>query len=481
MKRKIFLVAFCITVTVVTFCCIFACHQDTGSNKLSLKFREDGTFKIVQFTDLHIIDQSPRTAKTVETIRFVLNTEKPDMAVLTGDQTIDKPSQEVFKLIASVFDEAKMPFALVFGNHDAETITKEEAFSILSKTPYFLGEAGPQEVSGYGNYIIPIQASQSAQTAALLYCFDSGVRGIQHSHVAWYRKESARLAKEFGDTIQALAFLHIPLTEYSHIRGKLHTKGQIGEPISAERLNHGLLASMVEMKDVMGVFVGHCHEDEAIGLHHNIALGFGRVGGADAYGGLERGGRVIELYEDKPHTFHSWIRVPSGVVNMYYYPAGITADEESMSTYLPALAVKPTKQGVSYNYYEGKFKSVDELAGKKVVSSGTMPTFSIKEAKASDEFGYAFKTYIKIPVRGVYCFFTRSDDGSKLLIDGKLVVDNDGSRSAKEKDGVIALEAGFHEVHLLYFEDYMGEELKVSMITKDRLKTGIPEEWLYAE
>ena len=53
----------------------------------------------------------------------------------------------------------------------------------------------------------------------------------------------------------------------------------------------------------MGVFVGHDHDNNYVGLHKNIALGFGQVTGADAYGELERGGRVIELYENKPNTF----------------------------------------------------------------------------------------------------------------------------------------------------------------------------------
>ena len=61
---------------------------------------------------------------------------------------------------------------------------------------------------------------------------------------------------------------------------------------------------------------------------------------------------------------------------------------------------------------------------------------------------------------GVWEFFTRSDDGSVLLIDGRKVVDNDSSHAAVTATGRVALEAGLHACELLYFEDYEGQELE---------------------
>ena len=90
-----------------------------------------------------------------------------------------------------------------------------------------------------------------------------------------------------------------------------------------------------------------------------------------------------------------------------------------------------------------------------------MKNFSIEEVAVPDHFAYDFRTLVKIPERGVYRFYTFSDDGSKLYIDGKLIVDNDGGHSGRRAEGKVALEAGYHELHLLYFEDYMGQELEV--------------------
>ncbi|MDR3094205.1 MAG: metallophosphatase, partial [Bacteroidales bacterium] len=213
---------------------------------------------------------------------------------------------------------------------------------------------------------------------------------------------------------------------------------------------------------------------------YGIALAYGRVTGADAYGDLERGSRIIELTENTT-VFTTWIRTPkAGVKQIYYYPSGINGEQEANAVYLPALNVNPSKQGVAYKYYEGKFKSVDELAKAKMVKQGTQNNFSIKDAASEDQFGYEFHTLIKIPEKSIYYFHTYSDDGSKLYIDGKLVVDNDGSHSTKRVTGTaVSLEAGFHDLRLLYFEDYMGQKLEAGLLGKSVAETTFPEEWLY--
>lgn len=54
-------------------------------------------------------------------------------------------------------------------------------------------------------------------------------------------------------------------------------------------------------------------------------------------------------------------------------------------------------------------------------------------------------------------------------------MDNDGSHSERRRDGKVALEAGFHDIEVRYFEDYMGQMLKVGWCSRN-----IPEEELPA-
>jgi outer membrane protein OmpA-like peptidoglycan-associated protein len=51
-----------------------------------------------------------------------------------------------------------------------------------------------------------------------------------------------------------------------------------------------------------------------------------------------------------------------------------------------------------------------------------------------------------------YDFHLTSDDGSKLLIDGRQVIDNDGVHPQQRVDGSVDLEAGTHSMRLQYFQ-----------------------------
>lgn len=57
----------------------------------------------------------------------------------------------------------------------------------------------------------------------------------------------------------------------------------------------------------------------------------------------------------------------------------------------------------------------------------------------------------KVPVSGVYTFYVGSNDGSKLVIDGSPIVDNDGVHYYGEKEGAVELSAGRHHFELSYF------------------------------
>ena len=52
---------------------------------------------------------------------------------------------------------------------------------------------------------------------------------------------------------------------------------------------------------------------------------------------------------------------------------------------------------------------------------------------------------LTVPTAGQYTFRLRSDDGSELFIDNKLVIDHDGLHGATDKDGAIQLTAGRHD------------------------------------
>ena len=454
----------------------------------SVAFRE-GKLKIVQLTDIHWDPQSKNCAQTAQTIEAVLALEKPDIAMLTGDVVTERPGPEGWKAIIALLEKAQVPFTVMMGNHDAEVMPKQEIYDLLAQSPYFIGEKGPETIHGCGNYVVPIYGADHKTTKALLYCIDSNdypeskdygtYDWIHFDQVAWYRQTSARFTKENGgNPLPALAFFHIALPEYDAIPNNGTMLGEKNEGSGASKINSGLFASFIEMGDVMGAFVGHDHDNDFIGTHYQIALAYGRVTGTDAYGDLERGMRVIELKENE-RSFDTWVRTPSKKGDIFYYPSGLTSLDEEQMSYLPATTTKAGKPGVAYTYYEGKFKSTADVLKAQPVKEGTFRNFTIKEAAANDHFGYQFRSLINIPEKGVYKFHIYSDDGARLFIDGQEVIDNDGSHSAGEATGKVALEKGFHEICVIYFEDYMGQALEIGITGKNLPKQVLPDGMLF--
>ena len=61
-----------------------------------LKFRQNGKFKIVQFTDVHYKHNNPKSDISLERIKEVINVENPYLVVSTGDVIYANPADKGF-------------------------------------------------------------------------------------------------------------------------------------------------------------------------------------------------------------------------------------------------------------------------------------------------------------------------------------------------------------------------------------------------
>ena len=75
--------------------------------------------------------------------------------------------------------------------------------------------------------------------------------------------------------------------------------------------------------------------------------------------------------------------------------------------------------------------------------------------KLADHFCVRWTGVIQIEKAGNYSFYTYSDDGSRLYINDKLVVENWGPHGMTKKSGEVELTAGRHEI-LIAFEEISG-------------------------
>jgi hypothetical protein len=310
--KKILVVAFVFSVILTSF-------GKDNKDKPVLKFNKDGKFKIVQFTDIHFQYDSYRSDSALILMKRVIEIEKPDLVVLTGDIVCSKNTRLAWLALANIMTDAKIPWAVTLGNHDIEyELTGKEIMETISGLPYSMTINGPEDISGNGNYILKVRSSSSPETKALLYFFDSHssfkkkspygtYEWMEFDQIQWYLEQSHGFTLSNSDIpFPAFAFFHIPLPEYKEVTDSHSTVGVYEETVCSPNINTGMYAAMLENGDVMGMFTGHDHDNNYIGCLYDICLAYGYVSGRQCYGKIGRGARVIELYEGE-RKFDTWV------------------------------------------------------------------------------------------------------------------------------------------------------------------------------
>lgn len=299
-----------------------------SAQKSVLKFNSNGDFKIVQFTDVHYkVDDQVNSQIALDRMNEVLDAEKPDFVIFTGDVVV---SNESFKGLDTVLDvciKRNIPFGLVFGNHDDEyDHTRPDLYDYIAKKkgslmPVRTGNAVP-------DYVLTVKSSKNKnKDAALLYCIDShsytqiksvpGYDWIKFDQIAWYREQSRNFTKQNdGTPLPALAFFHIAFPEYRDavMEEKNRIFGVRGEGVACPTANSGFFTSIKECGDIMGTFVGHDHDNDYAVMYKEVLLAYGRyTGGNTVYNDIANGARVIILKEGE-RKFDSYIRLAGGEI-----------------------------------------------------------------------------------------------------------------------------------------------------------------------
>ena len=303
----------------------------------TLRFKK-GLFKIVQITDLHYKLGVKASEQGLACVREMVETEKPDLVVVTGDIIYSAPADSTLSVVLKTFAKLGVPFCMTFGNHDYDFKTPAVAlYNQMQKTPNCVM---PVLQGKNTDYSLSILSSNGKRTAAVLYCIDThnkpaiggigGYQWISHNQITWYRQRSmVYKQKNGGRPVPSLAFLHIPLPEFNYATDNTQCPmyGSRLEKAYSPSLNSGMFASIKEMGDIMGVFCGHDHDNDYAVSYFNVLLAHGRFsGGNTEYNHLKSGARVIVLKEGK-REFDTWIREEGG--NVLYrttYPKSYVKD-----------------------------------------------------------------------------------------------------------------------------------------------------------
>ncbi len=168
----------------------------------------------------------------------------------------------------------------------------------------------------------------------------------------------------------------------------------------------------------------------------------------------------------------------SGIANqtITLFQQGITSGGSGCGSRVQGL--------IAQFYHLGALSQLPDFTALTPVQTTTPATFDIITGRngRDEQFGFVFKGYVEIPTTGIYQFFTTSDDGSKLYIDGVQKVNNDGLHGFSEVgSGAFSLAAGCHAIRVEMFENGGGEGLAVHWEGPGIAKDIIPSQRLFRD
>lgn len=321
----------------ILFICVFVSISLLSCFSLpELRFNADRKFKIVQFTDVHYVPGNDKSGVALRTIVETVEAEHPDLVIFSGDVVTGKPAEQGWKIILDELERRSVPFCVVPGNHDDEQdLSREQISALVKQYKMNVNARKDPKIKGVLNTVVEVKGTKGERASFLLYCLDSnaypadsrfkGYGWFAADQIEWYKRMSEKYTRKNGNApLPALAFFHIPLPEYREAYDKKENKrfGERKERECSPELNSGMFAAMIEAGDVMGVFVGHDHDNDYIVNAYGIALGYGRfTGGKTTYTNMENGARVIELTEGE-RMFRTYIRLQSGEIkDMAVFPS----------------------------------------------------------------------------------------------------------------------------------------------------------------
>lgn len=313
----------------------------TPAEAAHLSFGADGKFTIMQFADIQ--DGPGLLPPTAKFLKAALEDVQPDLVVLTGDNimggnsdTYEETKTAISKFM-DIYQEAGVPVAAVFGNHDDEGgTTKEQQMAIYMTYDCFIGYDEGPDIYGVGNYNVPVySAADPGKVAYNLWMIDSGTYDaasggydyVRPSQIDWYKTKSDELkAANGGVPVDSMMFQHIIIPEVYEcfnetafgtpgavaINGKFYVlnpdlthAGVLGEGAYSSHVNGGLFDAVQEQGDVRAMIFGHDHANTYEVDCRGVDLICSPTAGMASYGTPERGVRVIEIDENDTSVYET--------------------------------------------------------------------------------------------------------------------------------------------------------------------------------
>ncbi len=318
-----------LTVVLIVFCprrgvdetYIWAVSDDYSSgNAASLEKTAGEDFTILLFTDIQLWTLVSDNRRAFAIMDELVERTDPDLIVLPGDNVSGISTDILTLQLVSKMESYGVPWAPVFGNHDAEgNATLEWQGDRIEEAEHCLFDRGPTDLYGVGNYFVNI-----FEDGAPIYslCFmdngryiDYGDRTaetyVDYAQIAWYKWNIEGLNAEFGTSVPSMSFSHFAFPEMREAVEKYGILSDDGRYVIPEDMGEGSCAYLpgaapvnsgffetAKTSGLTHAFFGHDHENDARITVDGVTLSYGLKTGPSPRpwnSAKEYGGTVITI------------------------------------------------------------------------------------------------------------------------------------------------------------------------------------------
>jgi mono/diheme cytochrome c family protein len=117
----------------------------------------------------------------------------------------------------------------------------------------------------------------------------------------------------------------------------------------------------------------------------------------------------------------------------------------------------------TFSYHEGAWGELPDFGKMKPIASGIASGFDLGAARRNHDYALRFEAFFLVEHENTYTFYLTSDDGSRMYIDGKQVIDNDGLHAPQSRVGSEKLTKGIHKIGVDFFQAGGGADLLVQI------------------
>lgn len=283
MKKR--MMSILLSAIMAASCCVPAFARESKT----LRFNADGKFTILHLTDFHVT--YPMNETIAEYIAEMLETVKPDLAIMGGDMTenSDENKEKCIEQICNIFASHQTYFTFALGNHDAGEVNFNAYLNYGG--PYCLAYDADPALSNIGTHDLPVYSSDGSRVAYNLYMFDSGNRAhdengrdvgydsVHKDQIEWFEARAEALkAANGGEPVPSMFFQHIIVQE---IDDKVFFRSEKSAGAFGEDFDNGVHYTFLPIPRLYNFKEGYAMEKPCPGYYN-----YGQLDAAVKEGGV---------------------------------------------------------------------------------------------------------------------------------------------------------------------------------------------------